>query len=280
MRYIDISKLELPEGWKERAKTLKKQLNEAKTKEARSTILEQNPIWQELVVPLSNLSSGKCWYSEAKELMSDRDVDHFRPKNEARGVGKKMAEGIESKKREGYWWLAYDWENYRFSSIYCNRRRLDKFKKDEEAGGKWSYFPLFKDSIVAKSKERISDEDIVLLDPTKKDDPSLISFDSNGDVIPNSTNQQEIIRVRVSEKIYHLDHTPLKEERQKLWNKCQRYINEIDKIKSQTLLSATDRARIDFLKGELRLMTSASEELSAVAIACCEKNKLNYLTRS
>lgn len=279
MRYIDISKLELPEGWMEKAKALTKSLEAAGSKEARDKVLDENPIWQELVVPLSKLSSGKCWYSEAKELMSDRDVDHFRPKNEARGLPKKVATGIDTKKRDGYWWLAYDWENYRFSSIYCNRRRLDKFKSVEKTGGKWSYFPLFQGSIVAKVKGRLKDEDIVLLDPTNEHDPDLITFDSSGDVIPNTNNPQEIVRVKVSENIYHLDHTPLKEERVKVWNKCERHIKEIDKIKSQKTLSTTDRARLDFLKTELKSMTLREEELSAVAIACCENYKLSYLTR-
>ena len=278
MRFIDITKLELPPGWIDKATALSKQLTEAASNDERSKILEENPIWQELVVPLSNLSSGKCWYSEAKDLMSDRDVDHFRPKNEARGIGK--TPGVIAKKRDGYWWLAYDWENYRFSSIYCNRRRSDKFKKISTTGGKWLYFPLFNDSYVAKSKDRIKDEDVVLLDPTNEHDPALITFDSTGDVVPNTSNPQEITCVKVSESIYHLDHTPLKEERVKVWNKCLRHIEEIDKIRSQRVLSATDRARVGFLKNELKLMTLKSEELSAVAIACCEAYKLNYLTRN
>ena len=280
MRYIDISQLELPDSWLAKAQELRERLEGAKDKAERDEIVEKNPIWQELVVPLAHLSKGKCWYSEAKELMSDRDVDHFRPKSEARGLPKKMGFDVDSKKREGYWWLAYDWENYRFSSIYCNRRRLDKFKAVVRTGGKWSYFPLFNDSYVATTKERLSDEDVVLLDPTNEHDPPLVSFDSNGDLIPNSSNPQEITRVKVSEMIYHLDHTPLKEERIKIWNKCKRHIDEIDRIKSQKTLSITDKARLIFIKNELKAMTSMDEELSAVAIACCEHYRLNYLTRS
>jgi hypothetical protein len=132
MRYINIKDIELPDGWEDRAKILHDRLVSAENAIERAEILEENPIWQELFIPLQNLSFGKCWYSEARDVMSDKDVDHFRPKNEARD--------LDGAVRDGYWWLAYDWENYRFSSIYSNRRRKDKFDVEKEAGGKWSYF--------------------------------------------------------------------------------------------------------------------------------------------
>ncbi len=161
MRYINLHDLVIPEDWLTKANALSNQLAIAASDEERSTILEKNPIWQELFVPLSNLTKGKCWYSEAKDIMSDKDVDHFRPKNEARNH-------INGELRNGYWWLAYDWENYRFSSIYSNRRRKDKFDPGRNAGGKWSYFPLFDGSPIATTKTRIKDEDIILLDQLMK----------------------------------------------------------------------------------------------------------------
>jgi hypothetical protein len=135
MRYINIKDLVLPVGWEDRAKALNEKLKNAKNPKERSAIIDKNPIWNELIVPLSKLSNQKCWYSEAKDVMSDRDVDHFRPKNKALNDDKSA--------RDGYWWLTYDWENYRFSSIYCNRLRDDKFDETKGVGGKGCYFPLF-----------------------------------------------------------------------------------------------------------------------------------------
>lgn len=272
MRYIDLSKLELPDDWQAKADSLHAQLAAATNKDERSKILKENPIWQDLFVPLNNLSRGKCWYSEAKEIMSDKDVDHFRPKNEARNL-----DGVI---REGYWWLAYDSENYRFSSIYSNRRRSDKFSDTKDAGGKWSYFPLFPDSYVATTKVRIADEDIMLLDPTDADDPCLLTFDASGEAIPNTDILRDIERVKASINLFHLDHTPLKEERQKVWDRCQRLINEIETIHSKGEISTTDKARIKFLKQEIKGMTNFDEELSAVAIACVEYNKLSRMLRT
>ncbi len=272
MRYIDIRNLQLPVGWQVKADALHAQLVGAANDVARSKILKENPIWQELFVPLNNLSKGKCWYSEAKDIMSDKDIDHFRPKNEARNL-----DGVP---RAGYWWLAYDSENYRFSSIYSNRRRHDKFDDAKEAGGKWSYFPLFAGSYVATTKARLADEDIMLLDPTNEDDPCLLTFDDSGDAIPNTVVARDIERVKASINLYHLDHTPLKEERQKIWDKCQRFINEIQEINSLPDISISNKARITFLKQEIKNMIAVEEELSAVAIACVEHNKLSRMLRA
>lgn len=272
MRYINLHDLELPDGWEEKAKELSAQLTAANSKRKRSKILSDNPIWQELLVPLYRLSKGKCWYSEARDVMSDRDVDHFRPKNEARN--------LDGKEREGYWWLAYDWENYRLSSIYCNRRRSDKFSKVKKVGGKWSYFPLFDETAPCKSKDRLRDEDKMLLDPTDKDDPDLLTFDQNGDAVPNTSNSKEIQRVKASIDLYNLDYTPLKEERQKVWDKCQRHINEIENIRSNPNYGIADNERIKFIKEEIRRMIEPEEEFSMVAIACVEYNKYSRLLRS
>lgn len=272
MRYIKIEDLKLPDGWEEKAKDLSERLKAAKSKKKRSKILEENPIWNELSHQLNMLSKGKCWYSEARDVMSDRDVDHFRPKNEARN--------LDGKLREGYWWLAYDWENYRFSSIYSNRRRTDKFLEANKTGGKWSYFPLFEGSYVCVSRDRLKDEDKMLLDPTDKDDPDLLTFDGNGDAIPNTSNLKEIQRVKTSISLYHLDYTPLKEERQKVWNKCQRHIDEIDKIRSKPDYGIADNERIKFLKEEIRRMIDPDEEFSMIAIACIEHNKFSRLLRA
>jgi len=276
MRYINIQDLELPDGWLEKAEALTEKLHDAVDDKARGKIIHDNPIWQELVVPLSNLSDGKCWYSEAKEIMSDRDIDHFRPKKEAKNV-----DGIPRASTEGYWWLAFDWENYRFSSIYSNRRRRDKFANTDKTGGKWSYFPLFEHSPVAPTKARCADEDIMLLDPCDEDDPGLLTFDSTGTAIPNIgafDDAKEKQRVLTSIQLYHLDYELLREEREKVWGKCQRFINEIRNITNKDERSISDNSRIKFLKAEIRKMVERGEQLSAVAVACCEENGLSRLT--
>ncbi|MNQ52685.1 hypothetical protein D3C85_667100 [compost metagenome] len=277
MRYININDIELPEGWEETVVALNVRLNNAQSLEERKTIIKENQIWKNLFIPLHNLSNGKCWYSEALEVMSDRDVDHFRPKGKARNIDK-----IPRADEEGYWWLAFDYENFRFSSQYSNQIRKDKFAKKKAAGGKGVFFPLFENSIVAKTKVRCQDEEIMLLDPCDEDDPSLITFDSTGAAIPNVKallDDNDRIRVETSIKLYHLDHGPLVDLREKLWARCQRKIDEIRAISNDPAgVSNFGKNRVRFLRQEIRSITERSEEFSAVAIACCEENGLSFIT--
>jgi uncharacterized protein (TIGR02646 family) len=279
MRYIDLSKLQLPTGWQEKADSLNAKLKTATSDTEKAKIMDENPIWRELFIPLSQLSHGKCWYSEALDTMSDRDVDHFRPKNEAQNV-----DNIPRGDVEGYWWLAYDWTNYRFSSQYSNQRRKDKFDKKRNTGGKGEFFPLFKGSFIAKSKNKFQDEQIMLLDPCEKDDPGLLTFDSKGVAIPDASailDPDDRIRVEVSIRLYHLDHKPLEELRERIWWKCQRQIDEIRKITSDPEgMSNFAKSRVKFIKDEIRRMMEHQQELSAVAIACCEQNGLKVLTQN
>lgn len=273
MRTIDISNLEdlLSDDWKVNAKKLKDSL-EGKTAIERRKIFKDSPIWQDLLIVFKGLSNNKCWYSEAQEVMSDMDVDHFRPKNEA----KQIEEG-KTIKRDGYWWLAYNWKNYRLSSIYSNRLRKDKHTDENESYGKGSFFPLRNGCAAATSEDELDDEVIYLLDPTNPNDPDLLFFSEDGKAIPSVEQESEpwnYARAEVSIDIYHLNHTPLKDARLVVWNLCQRKIELIKKINQKTHRTAGDNARIETIKGELREMISKSSEFSAVALACIEKNKI------
>lgn len=278
MRYINLNEIALPDGWLEKAKDLTQALKDAKNSKSRKKIINsaKNEIWKELFIPLHNLSYGKCWYSEAKDVMSDRDVDHFRPKNVAKNIDQ-----IPRADEEGYWYLCYDYENYRFSSQYSNQLRKDKFNPDKETRGKGVFFPLFKGSSVGKSKNQCEDEEIMLLDPCDEDDPILLTFSANGKAIPNVNailDPKDEIRVITSIKLYHLDHEPLEEARERTWDFCQRMIDRIRGISiDPNDISVKGRNDVKFYQKELRRLTGKNEELSAVAIACCEQNGLAML---
>ena len=278
MRYINLNDLELPEGWLAKAQKLTQDLNDADDSDARKVIIDlaKNEIWKELFIPLQSLSNGKCWYSEANDVMSDRDIDHFRPKKQAKNI-----DDIPRADEDGYWYLCYDYENYRFSSQYSNQLRKDKFNPDKETRGKGVYFPLFEASVVGKTKNQCEDEDIMLLDPCDEDDPTLLTFGSDGKAFPNANailDPKDEIRVNTSIKLYHLDHEPLEEARERLWGFCQRMIDEIRAIViNPDDISIKGRDRTKFLKSEIRKLTERDKELSAVAIACCEENGLTML---
>jgi uncharacterized protein (TIGR02646 family) len=278
MRYINLNDIELPDGWLEKAEKLTQELKGAIDAEARKVIIDssKNEIWKDLFIPLQNLSNGKCWYSEANDVMSDRDIDHFRPKKEAKNV-----DSIPRVDEDGYWYLCYDYENYRFSSQYSNQLRKDKFNPEKKTRGKGVYFPLFEASVVAKTKNQCEDEDIMLLDPCDEDDPTLLTFGSDGKAIPNASailDPKDEIRVHTSIKLYHLDHKPLEETRERLWDFCQRMIDEIRAIVvNPEDISIKGKNRTKYLKSEIRKLTERNQELSAVVIACCEENGLTIL---
>lgn len=251
MRSINIENLEalLPNGWLERAASLRLEL-EDKTPEERTAIFKHHPIWQDLLVPLKRLSNNKCWYSEAQEVMSDMDVDHFRPKNEAIGFdgnGEKVL-------REGYWWLAYDWRNYRLSSIYSNRLRKDKHTEEDISYGKGAFFPLRQGCIPATCQDELDEEVFYLLDPINPSDSNLLFFNDEGKAMPSILEEDEpwnFQRAKVTIDIYHLNHTPLKDARKVVWNLCQRKINELKAINQKAHRSARDEERVLRIREEL-----------------------------
>ncbi|MEB4592615.1 hypothetical protein VSS37_16645 [Candidatus Thiothrix sp. Deng01] len=120
--------------------------------------------WGKLKPWLEVLSLGKCWFSEAKEIFSHYDVEHFRPKKEAKA--------LDGTIRDGYWWLAFDYTNFRLCGNVGNRKK-----------GGW--FPLNNESCLSSfDNPREESEDPYLLDPTKASDVELITFDEEGKAIP------------------------------------------------------------------------------------------------
>lgn len=133
MRFINLDQLCLPCGWEEKADVAKAAAEAAgNDDERRAVISSHGAVWAALKPALEQLSNRKCWYCEAIQERSDKHVDHFRPKNRVDEDG--------CSDHPGYWWLAFDWRNFRYSCTYCNAPR-----RDVEQGttkGKGARFPL------------------------------------------------------------------------------------------------------------------------------------------
>lgn len=273
MRFVDPSKIKIPQDWLDKAIKLQKELEAIPLLKNKLEHIDKNQIWQDktLFKALSGVMDGKCWYSEAKDLMSDRDVDHFRPK--------KKAKNTDNTERDGYWFLAYDWENYRFSSIYSNRLRKDKHSAEDIAFGKGIYFPLKEGTPVADTKKKIADERPYLIDPTIRVDAALISFNSFGKVVPSVPKSYtwEVERVNASVIYYHLNHSPLKGARKIKWQACQIKINQLVKLCTDPNRTLNDDTTINILKQELTQWANEKELLSGVVIACLNKNRLSSI---
>jgi len=282
MIHIDITKLQLPDGWQEKSVQLKTDLEACANHGERKKIIDDNAThWGELYKALSDLSNGKCWYSEAQDIFSKYDIDHFRPKLRARGFAQKDLDDFLNGKvntirgksnRDGYWWLAFNWNNYRLVGMVGNRRTRDKLSsEDDEVRGKGDYFPLRIGTAPCIQGQDLRDEDIYLLDPTDDDDPDLLTFDVEGKAIPSSQKSTwDYERAKISIELYHLNYQPLVDRRKELWIICQRNINAIEKIKTslKSEISTFKRATLAGHLRELREMIKPEKELSSVVTAC------------
>src|SRR5688572_23209318 len=116
MRHISLRTRTPDAGWVERADALADQLRNAADATARYEIIDRNrAFWGELKQWLLGLSHGKCWFSEAKDCFNHWDVEHYRPKTSA-----KDGDGTAY---DGYWWLAFDWRNFRICGNAGNRKK-------------------------------------------------------------------------------------------------------------------------------------------------------------
>jgi hypothetical protein len=276
MRWVDIDQLDLPIGWQQRADkaldALRLEVDNAghqaqqngtdvaaARKKAITDGLEKSArkkIWQDLSPCLAKLRNGKCWYSESRNPGSDKDVDHFRPKNRVK----------EDQDHEGYWWLAFDKINYRYSCQWCNQRRNDD--ANETDGGKWDHFPVSPASFRARQEtDNWRLEAVDLLDPIDPDDWKLLTFRPDGQPIPSKLpGTREHDRAKTSIQVYHLHCYELVRDRKILAAKIQRHVENMEMLYSK-IIEPDMRALYKNHHKELLRLIEHNSEYSAAALA-------------
>ena len=253
MRHIPHSTDAPDADWIRRADIVTQLLEDADDEDARAKIIDDEAkVYRELRDWLLQKSHGRCWFSDAKELFSHYDVEHFRPKKKARDE--------DGEACPGYWWLAFDWRNLRICGNVGNRK-------------KGTYFPLKGGCARATADCRcIDDEEPRLLDPADPEDPGLIDFDEEGRIRPSAAAARDWDkeRVEVSVKRYRLDYEPLEQERRRIWGDCRRKIDECDEAITmvQQHDSPAARTKVKHLMAALRGMCSERAPLSRVARSC------------
>ncbi|WP_371322453.1 hypothetical protein VX159_08450 [Dechloromonas sp. ZY10] len=228
-------------------------LDAAGKRAERNALIDANSThWGALKEWLLALSAGKCWFSEVRELYSHYDVEHFRPKKEAKA--------LDASLRDGYWWLAFDYMNFRICGNVGNRKK-----------GGW--FPLKNGSLCSTHTLQCEESETrYLLDPIDDDDVSLIAFDEEGKVIP-TPGSSEWERERVSETVKRLklnEHVPLAEARRKVWQKVGDLIDDYTNAKARCRAGNNPAAKAKLIEvcARVREMTNPAAELSAVARWC------------
>ncbi|QWA10375.1 hypothetical protein GTU79_24665 [Sodalis ligni] len=223
---------------------LEHELKSAILNARKKAINSKSDVWGTMSQILSGLSFGKCWYCESTELRSDNPVDHFRPKG-------KVAECPE---HPGYWWLAFEWSNFRYSCTYCNSRRVDT----ETSGGKQDHFPILPPPMWNKSRDDVFIENPVLLDPTDIDDVNLLTFNINGEACPNVDDNSSPLyrRAKESVELYHLNHVPTKNARKRICQKVRMLVSNINRLSVQNF--EENKLTIKDLKIQLHKMIRVS----------------------
>ena len=191
MRYIDLALIDKKDpdviGWLNKARLYLNELSKKTTHDERKEYMAAHGIWSQFKPILIKYYGEKCWYSECSLEGTFGEIDHFRPKNKS----------TDEKKNEilpdGYWWLAYDYLNYRLSCEKSNRSYGD--------GGKNDMFPL-KAGTPAATQGNNNDIPI-LLDPCVESDVEIIDCNEAGEIIALSNDPYDVSRVEISKRIYN-----------------------------------------------------------------------------
>lgn len=248
MRWICKDEIEeyLNQAWRDMANQARDRLISAPDEYTRKAILNASSnVWRAFYDLLPQHLQGKCWYCETEIIRSDMAIDHFRPKGKVE----------DDNTHDGYWWLAFEWQNYRCACTYCNSRRVF----EETQGGKGCRFPLENPeerAFTPLDEIKLNNERPYFLDPFNIDDEKLLWFDPDGKPTwkPLATAEQQT-KVKNSIDIFHLNQTKIVRARNKIRLEVER---QVKKIKNNDDVQAA--------KATLRRMVKDTEMLSRTAV--------------
>ena len=246
-----------PAEWIEKAEALSIELRNAPNDIERKAILDTkaNQIWRDPQVRdwLLGQFSNKCWYTEAQEAVSSIHVDHFRPKG--------AVINIDGDEESGYWWLAYNYNNY----ITCGE--LINVKKRH-------HFPLLGGiKAIPEYVPSIDGETTGLIDP-RTHDARLISYELEGEedciaVSAARISAEDIRKANLTIDILGLNRLPrLNTKRRIFWDDCEKIICDYVGASGTTPLKELSRA---MSVTRLRSMIEYRKEFSSVVEACIRK---------
>lgn len=200
----------LPKGWSKVYTGRVNALSGKATHKLRAEYLQKHASWGRLKSWLSNLSGEKCWYCEAKSPRSPFDVDHFRPKLGVTIDGQPLSGGF------GYYWIAYEWWNFRLSCQRCNRpEKIDPVTRR----GKWNEFPIQSEGTRCTPIVLTIDQEAPrFLDPCVQADCDLLAYGIDGEVKPSSApGTWEYERANYTIQQLGLNDWNVPEDRKKDW---------------------------------------------------------------
>jgi hypothetical protein len=247
-----------PQAWLDEAEALTDQLRRAPDDAARVALVWANrKLWRDkrLLEWLTQLHHRKCWYSEARESVSSYHVDHFRPKGRATQP--------DGTRRGGYWWLTFDWTNYRLSGQLLNVKKRD-------------LFPVQLPGLAESANPHTLDiEGCRLIDPMSQD-AWLLSFErsDDGECLAGpcpGVEGDDLERVKTTIDVLGLNRLEsLKKNRGTTWDQCLARIQDYQIAGKEHILHT--RAALRYVAAKaLADLSSEKAEFSSVAKACIAK---------
>jgi hypothetical protein len=253
-----------PADWVADANAVTARLHAAVNKAERDQIIEeQEVLWRDDRIRdwLLSQFANKCWYTEAYESVSSIHVDHYRPKGRVKDLDKKEC--------EGYWWLAFDWNNYRICGQLINVKKADVFPIVEGARANCT------------DPTSLELEAPLLIDP-KTDETRLITYEKDEDgcrAVPSAgINESEEYRAEKTIEVLGLNiRNRLNQKRADFWDKCLIAIKEYQGATGPQALRLVRQASA---MNKLKEMVIYSAEFSSVSEACIRKNAPSTLVAS
>jgi uncharacterized protein (TIGR02646 family) len=165
-------------------------------------------VWMETRSVLADLFARKCAFCETPIIeVMNMNVEHFRPKLSAGGQRwspRKQSRISGEALSDGYWWLAYAWENLYLMCSPCIRNKGNTFPIKG---------PRAKPSQFGPS---LASEQPLLLDPCMDHPERFLHFQSDGTVIPRKVSRrslEEVTRAKATIEILGLNRSALIEQR-------------------------------------------------------------------
>ena len=234
MRKIDIEKVksELTDDWLDQARQHIENLKALDLAERREYIKDHSDFWgKDVRRSFWRIGGKKCWYSEEQLSFKECELEHYRPKGR-----------VAKDSHPGYWWLAFNWRNYRIASKIVNQRAEDDRNRDVQ--GKGTYFPLIggeRSSEYNPSREdklSLGNEEPLLLDPINAEDVAMLSYDFlegmyEGRIIPDKEiclSSDEKKRVKDSIAYYSLNDGHLIDKRFKKYTELEASCEVLESI--------------------------------------------------
>jgi uncharacterized protein (TIGR02646 family) len=193
---------------------------------------------------LKKAQLDKCAFCETKLPRSSGDVEHFRPK------GGYKQQDSDKLQKNGYYWLAYNWDNLFFSCEYCNRI----FKRN--------LFPLENPHERANSHNHDLDKEIpLLINPAKENPQDFIEFKAEY-AFPVNGN----LKGKTTIDCFGLNDDELVEDRRTSLKMLKRIFDDLQKI------PITEIEFIEEIKEYLNSQKHKSQKYSAMICANLEND--------